>query len=79
MFYMWTNWIRMSLGLNAVLGGPVVKECDGCAKATYLMCTVYEKPAAHWNRGGCYFNTKQVVETVGKKRIGQQKQKRKGV
>jgi len=68
----------MSLGLAGVPGGPVVQECDGCVKATSLMCSVYEKPIVHWNRGGCYFNVEQKTETVGKKRIGQQKQK-KGV
>jgi len=76
MFYIWINWMRLSLGLCAVPGGPVVKECDGCEKATSLICSVYEKPAVHWNRGGCFFNFKPEVKTVVKKRVGQQKQKK---
>ena len=77
MFYMWINWMRMSLGLDAVVGGPVAQGCSGCDKATSLMCTVYEKPIVHWNRGGCFFNFKPEVKKTFK-RVGQQKQQ-KGV
>lgn len=78
MFYVWLNWMRLSTGLDPVLGGPVVKGCDGCVKTSSLMCNVYEKPAAHWNRGGCFFNIKLETKAVGKKRVGQQKQVKKG-
>jgi len=76
MFYMWINWMRLSIGMDAVIGGPVVQGCDGCVKATSLLCNVYEKPAAHWNRGGCFFNFKPEVKATPKKRVGQQKQKK---
>ena len=76
MFYMWINWMRLSMGLPAVAGGPVVKGCDGCDKAASLMCSVYEKPQVHWNRGGCFFNFKPEVKATPKKRVGQQKQKK---
>lgn len=76
MFYVWINWMRLSMGLDPIVGGPVVQGCDGCAKATSLMCNVYEKPAALWNRGGCFFNTEIEVKPSVKKRVGQQKQKK---
>lgn len=76
MFYVWINWMRLSMGLDPVVGGPVVQGCDGCVKSTSLMCNVYEKPAVHWNRGGCFFNTKTEVKPSVKKRVGQQKQKK---
>lgn len=76
MFYVWINWMRMSAGMDTVLGGPVVQGCDGCEKATSLMCTIYEKPVVFWKRGGCFFNIKPVVKSAVKKRIGQQKQRK---
>ena len=75
MFYMWLNWMRLSLGQPAVAGGPVVKGCDGCDKSTSLMCEVYPNPQAFWNRGGCFFNFKPEVKKTFK-RVGQQKQKK---
>jgi len=64
------------MGLDVIPGGPVVKGCDGCEKATSLLCGVYEKPAALWNRGGCFFNAKLESKPIEKKRVGQQKQKK---
>jgi len=76
MFYNWLNWMRLAMGWDAVLGGPIAQGCSGCDKAASLMCTVYVKPLVHWKRGGCFFNFKPVVKPTEKKRVGQQKQKK---
>lgn len=65
-----------------MFGGITVEGCDGCKKAEdhfgRMWCSVYSNPAAWWKRkGGCPFMYKPEVLTVAKKRIGQQKQKRK--
>lgn len=61
----------------------IVKQCVGCGKvvqeawegtgALLDVCPVYPNPAAFWNRGGCYFNTRVAVKEAPKKRVGQQK------
>ena len=76
MFYVWINWMRLSMGLDVVPGGPVVQGCNGCEKATSLLCSVYENPAALWHRGGCFFNVKIEAKPTTKKRVGQQKQRK---
>lgn len=65
------------------------ERCSGCDRITTFKldngasvrgCSVYLKPSVLWNRGGCPFMYawKETVKTIGKKRVGQQKQ-RKGV
>jgi hypothetical protein len=76
MFYVWLNWMKLSMGMDLGVGGPVVQGCYGCTKSNNLVCSVYEKPSVFWNRGGCFFNTKVEEKPTAKKRVGQQKQKK---
>jgi hypothetical protein len=62
-----------------------VAKCEGCANITPLagMCLKLSDlhgPAVMWKRGVCPYATHvkraSKVEDIGKKRVGQQKQKR---
>ena len=68
---------------------PVVKECLGCKKIVdddslpredQRRCSVYINPEARWRIGRCPVCTEAIIianEPTGKKRVGQQKQKKK--
>ncbi len=63
---------------------PIHKECKGCNKIVSYKgtnyCSAYAKPSAWWRRGFCLLGS-HVVDAgekgSGKKRVGQQKQKKK--
>lgn len=53
-----------------------------CSRADGNHCGVYAYPAAKWRNGDCpmadtFLRTTEIVEEVGKVRVGQQKQKKK--
>lgn len=64
-----------------IVGNIVQGYCDGCDKINEAMvCTVYRNPAAKC-RIGCAFSpmvkAKSMTVSPEKKRVGQQKQKKK--
>jgi hypothetical protein len=58
---------------------PVPEQCEGCGKVVDGECKAYPNPANWWRLGGCPLAThlRKVVEDNTKKRVGQQKQKKK--
>ena len=53
-----------------------------CSRVDGNYCGVYAYPAAKWRNGDCpmadsFLRTEQLVEEVGKVRVGQQKQKKR--
>lgn len=53
--------------------------CEGCPKAdtNWYTCTVYREPPSMYVRHGCCpFNRQVKTKTQGRKRVGQQKQRR---
>lgn len=63
---------------------PVVEKCEGCNRTEVIddreLCLVYITPAEHWRLGNCPLGTHVVTmigdEQTGKKRVGQQKQRK---
>lgn len=66
-------------------------HCLGCDRITYVVwgatdspvrvCTTYGYPRSWWRRGGCPFHPSmkpQPSKTTVKRRVGQQKQKKRG-
>ncbi|MFH1135207.1 MAG: PxxKW family cysteine-rich protein [Pseudomonadota bacterium] len=63
---------------------PIVEQCQGCDRTVTnpngVFCRTFPDPAAKWRRGPCNMATHVKVEVKkdeGKKRVGQQKQKKK--
>jgi len=63
---------------------PVIEKCEGCERTEVIndqeLCLAYLTPAEHWRLGDCPLGTHVVTmvseQQQGKKRVGQQKQKR---
>ena len=62
---------------------PIIKKCEGCARIEEIngtiFCSAYPRPYYKWRLGDCPLCTtihKMEGET-GKKRVGQQKSKKK--
>jgi len=63
---------------------PVIEKCEGCARTEVIndqeLCLAYLTPASRWRLGNCALATHVTTivgeEQQGKKRVGQQKQKR---
>ena len=62
---------------------PVVDQCSECSKVTKEgLCEAFLSPKAKWDRGkkcplATHLRKKLAVEEGGKKRVGQQKHKKK--
>jgi hypothetical protein len=63
---------------------PIVEQCEGCDRVRDFpegkFCGVFPDPAAKWRRGMCNMATHIKVDVKAveaKKRVGQQKQKKK--
>jgi hypothetical protein len=63
---------------------PIVEQCQGCDRTVEtpagVFCQSFPDPAAKWRRGPCNMATHVKVEgkkDEGKRRVGQQKQKKK--
>lgn len=63
---------------------PIAEECNGCDKVVYYKktgyCPTYAKPSVWWNRGSCPLGSHVLIANngqTGKKRVGQQKGKRR--
>jgi len=63
-----------------ILCMEIVEECKGCNRIDNGYCSVYINPKAKWRAGKrCPLASHLItlVEDEGKKRVGQQKQKKK--
>ena len=75
---------KSGCGFNGGSCKQIVEQCVGCDRVVVFeeskFCRVFPEPAAKWRRGPCNMATHVKVESKvpeAKKRVGQQKQKKK--
>lgn len=75
----------MSEAVNPYEGQePIHEECNGCDRIGYYeevgYCPAYADPSVWWRRGACPLGShveNGQKEVIGKKRVGQQKSKKR--
>lgn len=75
----------MSEAPNPYIGQePIHEKCNGCDRVVYHeetgYCPAYAKPSMWWRQGSCLLGSHVEIgtdEKTGKKRVGQQKSRKK--